>query len=280
MVLPQTRSVSKYSKSGSSDHANFERLVNGSDSVVLDSGHVLHRDSLALPNKSEAEIAFSYDVVSDEAKRIGNVGGRNYPEAAYSTVFGTADVVAINDTDQGRSADVVDFKTGSVPHMPDSWQMRFLAFSAFRTSGATYARTRITTIRDGNVTHSVIRSWSGEEMNETAKLLRKLYDQVQRMAWREEVGIQDVTTGPECHFCDGFLSCPAQKALLSNLPSPSELVNLDGAASYSLWNRLRSLEQRVGDSVKAMANGSPIRLDKRYMYGKRGDRFIKYVEEE
>lgn len=279
MVLPQTRSVSKYSKSGSSDHSNFELLVNGLSSIVLDSGHVLHRESLALPENSKAEIAFSYDVVSDKATELGNVGARNYPDSPYSTVMGTSDVVAVNDTDHGRSADVVDFKTGSVPHHPDSWQMRFLAFCAFKASGATYARTRITTIRDGQVNHSSIRTWTSQEMHDTAGLLRALYDKVQRLAWREEVSIADVTTGPECHFCDGFLSCPAQKALLSRLPSESELNGMDGANAYSLWNRLRTLEQKLGDSVKAMAFGSPIRLDGRYVYGKRNGKFIKYVEE-
>lgn len=290
-VLPQTRSISPYSTSGAADHLALEdACLPGVEAITLTSGHIVQTAALELPPHSLSEVAFSYDVVTDKATCHGKLtSGRQYPDSSYSTIHGTADVVGKSTvfigediSDAAECADVVDYKTGSVVHEPDSWQMRVLAFMAARCTGAPVARSRITKVRDGQVVHSEWKLWRPDELNETAILLRVTYDAVQKLAWKKDrIGLENVTTGPHCHFCPAFLSCPAQRALLCGNLSDIPSVTIDSAKqAWAYWQRLRTLSQKMEDSLKAIASSEPIDVGGGYKWGKayEGANYRKFKE--
>lgn len=275
-VLPQTQSTSIWATSGKNVHSDIEDIVSGRKETTSAG---LTKSHLALPDEALPEVAFSYDVVTGEAKELGYVGSREYPPVSFSTIVGTADVVgvgafAVGDTGTARqhiSVDIVDWKTNYEPPPPDSWQMRVLAFMAARARGRSCARTRITHIR-GGISHSHWKIWLEPDFEETEKILRKTYDSVNKLGWKKDkIALGDVRHGPHCHWCPAYLSCPYPRALLRNnvdTESSALLTNFDAANAYSKWQAIRTLSGRLEDALKAYASQKPIDLGNGNLWGR------------
>lgn len=272
-VLPQTQSNSTYAQSGKNIHYDIE-------AVVLGGSHpTFNTKSLDLPPNARAEIAFSYDVISGEAKEIGSVGDRQYPKSPFSTMFGTVDCIGeytlIPSGDvivsTPNCVDVIDWKTTYEAPQPDSWQMRILGFMAAKARGLSYARTRITHIRDGRINHSKWKLWTNVDFMENEVILKRTYDSVNKLGWKKEITLADVRHGPHCHFCPAYLSCVYPKSLLQHNGGgdPAALISdRDATNAYSRWQALRTLTGRLEDAVKGFALQKPIDIGNGYLYGK------------
>lgn len=281
-VLPGTNNVTKYSSKGNMVHKLIElKDLDGLKKINVE------WDALAIPNEARHEVSFSYDVVSGKADTHGVLGGHeNYPDTPFSTVFGTVDVVGrsillMDGLGKVDCIDIVDWKTSSEMPPADSWQMRILAFMAARSEGYKFARTRITHIREG-VRHSEWKLWNGSDFDATELMLRRAYDKVNKLGWKEEVTLSDVRYGPHCHFCPAYLSCPYPKSLLRD-PGDGSLANIitnvDAVNAYNKWQSLRTLAGKLEEVVRGFAVATPIQLPGGYRYGKSpSGKFMKFKE--
>lgn len=291
-VLPQTQSTSSYAKGGHDEHAILEDVVLGNREHPR-----FQRNQLEIPNKAVPEVAFSYDVVTGEAKDLGRVKNRDYPKSPFSTLFGTVDVVGESvihidtsqpDAEEVRCVDVVDWKTTYEAPPNDSWQMRLLAMCAAKARGLVYARTRITHIRDEYISHSTWKLWTNDDFADTERQLKKAYDTVNKLGWKDSVTLSDVRHGPHCHFCPAYLSCPYPRALLQQSLAGDVgriISGVDAASAYNKWQALRTLTGRMEDAIKVYASNQTIDVGKGYLFGRRASdgkfsRFKAYKEEE
>lgn len=276
-VLPQTQNTSTYADRGRKTHAEIEDIALGLKDQTSDG---ISRELLQMPDGVVPELCFSYDCVTGIATEVGRVSGRNYPKAPFSTIFGTADAVGRSLVNDEICVDVVDWKNTYEAPPPNSWQLRLLSFMAAKARGLNYARSRITHIRDG-VRHSRWFLWDKEDFKQTEEALKKAYDQVNKLGWKESIGLGDVKFGPHCHFCPAYLSCPYPKSLLSSRDMSVLVALTDGDASdaYARWQALRTLVGRMEDAVKAYAVQKPIHIGNGYLYGRpggEGTNFRKY----
>lgn len=280
-ALPQTRDVSQAATTGHGDHEALEAATLPGVEIVQTSGGPIRVEELRYPYWCEAEICFSWDAVSGEAKRHGRLSGpRAYPAAPYSTLYGTADVVGTQEVQIGdtavKAAFVADIKTGHPNFLPesDSWQMRALAFMAARTMGLTHALTRIISVRDGIVTHKAQKLWMPEELAQTEVELRRIYDAVNR-ADRKGVTVGDVVHGYHCAFCPAFASCPYMQSVLGG-GRLSQLDTRDMAQAYRNLQAVKTAEKRLEAAVRAAAANEPIHLGGDEYYGKTTRGFMKF----
>lgn len=267
-VLPQTQSSSKYSVRGNSVHKEMEELCLG---LKDKTSFGATREAMQLPDDNTPELCFSFDCVSGEAKEVGRIRNRDYPMAPFSTIYGTADLVGSGYVNTVTSVDIIDWKTNFEMPSPRSWQMRTLAFMAARARGLKYARTRITHIRD-EIVHSEWALWTEDDFNDTEIRLKRLYDTVNKLGWKEGIGLEDIKFGPHCHFCPAYLSCPYPRSLLAahgTMGTIGSVTPVDASNAYATWQAIRTLEGRLEEAVKGYASREPIHIGNGYLYGRK-----------
>lgn len=280
-VLPHSQDTSIAAKSGQDDHAALEVACGHEppEFIRMPKGESVSSVELRVPRNSLSEQAYGYDVVADVVFGWGRLESeRAYPETPYSVVTGTADVVGVDELDGKRVVRIVDWKTGSSEHLSDSMQLRTLAFMAARFHGAEIAQTRITYVRGGVVSHVPSRTWSAAELAATGVLLRKKYDEVNKLGWKkDEIGLGHVKRGPGCHFCPSVVSCPYFQQLFKG--QLGQLQTGDMREFYFNKEALRTALDRMTDGLKIAASSGPIDLGEGLWYGKKNGKFIKFREE-
>ncbi len=280
-ALPHLRETSAHAHKGQGMHTELEAACEPGTDPISVGGYSIERQFLRLPEGSSPEQAFSWDAVSGETKWLGTLkDARGYPEAPYSTLFGTADVMApmsiTLDEKPVSIAFLCDWKSGHPSFLPesDSWQMRVLAFMAAKCLGAGYAVTRITGVRDGFVSHKPQKLWTPEELAETEVILRKAYDAVNARA-RKGVTIADVSVGSHCHFCQAWRSCPANKELLRDIPGDVDETDL--VKAFATWQQLKTAAQKFEETMKRVSSEEPVYVGGNSVYGKAPDgKFRKF----
>ena len=161
------------------------------------------------------EVAYSFDVIAQEARELGRHIGRNYGNLFDTEIPGTADIVWQDD----GTLTVDDIKTGHDPVTPPgkNLQVGHNVVSALLTTPPE-ERSRIRKLRTGIVTigpdgevfidRAEIDSFRFDEIVED---MRSIWNGVQEARVRYiETGHVDVRPVPRlCRYCPCVLACPA-----------------------------------------------------------------------
>lgn len=275
-ALPQTYGTSYAAKNGTDKHEELSNCIDGKPSIYS-------LESLQLPEQAQAEIAFSWDAVSDEARELGRIPHRQYPDSPFSTLFGTVDVVGNSvlrfanfegNEEEHACVDVIDWKhTAEIPSSA-SWQLKTLAMMAAKARGVKYARTRIGHFSKTGGDAPTFTPWcihTPDELASYATRLKGVYKHVASLVQRKDpVSLHEVRYGPHCHFCPAYASCPYTKSLLSGPRPEIEAVTQENAReAYLVWQSLRTASQRLEERIKGFAVVAPIELGDDMLYGKR-----------
>jgi hypothetical protein len=167
----------------------------------------------------QAELALAYDWDASTARVLPSEGHRDYSQATWSELCGTADIATMD----GQVAVVYDWKTGETPLASYEAQASFLALAWARATGATSARAVFVHFGEESADAHV---WEFDAMGLDAV----------------ESGITDGMVlaineappqpGPHCSdmYCPARASCPATTAVMLSNPDVAPLAELVATA--------------------------------------------------
>lgn len=213
-----------------------------------------------------AEVAFSWDHETGEARELGRNIGRAYAKSRLPTVFaGTADLVGVGE-------DVVfvgDLKTGRAVQSPpaEHGQLLMLALAAARAYGKAKARVALAhlTPDTGKVfwEHADLDAW---DLDLVEQALRDLASSIEAA---RSAAVPVVRSGEHCRYCPARFSCPAQVGLVRMLVGapPEDLTTKTAAEAIALLVQVDETSKQLWKQLDALAREQPITLPDGRVYG-------------
>lgn len=168
------------------------------------------------------EVAFVYDVETDESRELGRKLERGYERALKrpakpTEIFLTADAVSV----AADTAYILDDKRGWAPHVPparECWQVLAGGLAAARAYGCDRAVVGIGRVLDDGVPRFDSAELDEMALDIVAAQLRDLYRKIE--AARKKVAAGEtptVTIGDHCRYCPALVYCPAHRALVGSV---------------------------------------------------------------
>lgn len=220
-VLPRIRTTSQAAERGTAIHA-FLAAAGRDYETALANVPDEWRDFCAsidiekLPSTLSHEVAFSFDVVTGEARLLKLDADRAYPDASPAVIFGTADVVGV-DIEGGR-AFVGDYFTGA--NMDKRRQLDFLALCVARSSfGVDTVGVDGIHIRHNGTIWRDSRTLDILDLEAVHVWLIDLLERVN--AAKADPGAH-VSEGDHCRYCPCWSSCSAKTSMLRALATADD----------------------------------------------------------
>lgn len=216
----------------------------------------------------DVEVAYAYDVATDEARILGRNLGRQYVGLSETEVPTTTDIEL--EADDGVRV-LLDAKSGWRRVNADaSGQLGFHALAALMARRLDRVRVGILRIGpDGHTVTPEIVERSDLDCGAFSHQVREAWDAVQAArALVAAGGVPNVTTGDHCRYCP-VVACPARVALarsvLSRDPATiGELIaTMTPAEAGDLWERYKAGEaliEAIGEALRALAMRAPLEL--------------------
>ena len=289
-VLPRVDSLNEHADKGNAKHLFLSMCLKlGRDAALLEVPEEFRADCAAL-DVSElpasqagqwlAEVAFAFDVVSGEARVLGENIGREYTRAGRTErdIAGSADLVGLTPD----AVVVIDYKTGRQPvtRCAENWQMRALSVMAARALGRSRAQAAVLYVDDDGRPRYDWASWDAFDLDGFASEIQALGVRVLTATAVQQLGARkDFTlrTGSHCRYCPALTTCPAQGAFVRQLvATPAEtLAELeagiqDDATARAVWERVEAVEAVIKKAKAALhdrACSRPIPLGNGEMFG-------------
>jgi hypothetical protein len=273
-VLPFAQTVSTETNIGHRVHAFAEAAHKaGREAALADVDEDIRTMCEAIPQQFldsasfASEVAFALDLANGKARELGRGIGRAYGDLAETEYAGTADLVALVDTE---TVYVGDFKRSlwALPPAAQSVQLGFYALAACRAYGR--SRAIVELIPYGTDERPDRAVWSAFDLDEFELNLLALHSrQVAAQRAHAEGATPSATIGPHCRYCPSFAYCPANTRLAIQMARPDALAAMNGASELTpesaavLWPKLRQAEAVLAGIRKALetfAVLSPFRL--------------------
>jgi hypothetical protein len=186
-VYERADNVSVYGETGSDIHAFMRALSSMSRDEALERLPDALRerceaiDLEALPvSHWQAEMAFAYDVETEQVRFLGHDIGRNYgPRESDTELFVSIDAYA-HDEAVG-DVFVGDWKTGrgKVEPVASNWQLRLGALAAARHAGVERVRAAVVQLPEGGLPFVDLVEWDEFDLSMFAAELRELVRRLQ-----------------------------------------------------------------------------------------------------
>ena len=164
-------------------------------------------DLAGIPEGSESEVAFAYDLAADRAERLTLDEHRAYPDDGR--IYGTADRVGVRE----RVVYVGDVKTGKSGRVAaEAMQLRFLALAACRVAGLDEAHVSMLYLRhDGRwfEDHATFDAFDLCAIRDELLAIRASEEEAQRVV--AAGGLPQLLPGIHCEHCAAAPECPAQE---------------------------------------------------------------------
>lgn len=274
LLLPRvSRASSAYAHKGVEVHRFLEHvaklgreaaLAEVKDDAARALCEALDLDRLPLGDGTSwaAEVAYSLNVATGEAREVGRSIGRDYP--TDGGLHGTADLVALSE--DGETAIVLDVKTGHgwLPSAAESEQLKCLALMACRAHGSSQAKVGHLHLRDDG---SVWTDWAELDAFDLDAFAASL-----RMLAATSKG--EPVEGGWCRYCPSFAHCPAKANLAvavgMGLPSSDLAVSLTPQTAAKAWARIEAVRQvlkEVEAKIEEFAFQTPIPLENGQVLG-------------
>lgn len=288
LVLPQTRSDTKWSHGGTVVHEFLANVSQLGEAKALLAVPEEHRDACAAidleltpassPDAYAAEVAFAYDPERDTARELGRGLTRDeaYSRCLPGEVPGTADVVGLTDDE----VVVLDYKSGWTQLGPirRNLQLRFYALCAARVYGKDKARIGIIRVRPNEEPFWDCADLDIVDLDATAYAVSQVRQRALAVEEMLATGGKPLTVqGEHCAWCPAFNSCPSKMGLAR------ELGGLEDAAGFSpatlteenfpkVWERLEQAEEvlkRVRQVLEEFTRLRPVPAENGYVIGPR-----------
>lgn len=230
-VLPRVDSLNEHADKGNAKHAFLALCLKlGRDAALAEVPEEYRADCAAL-DVSElpasqagqwlAEVAFAFDVVSGEARILGENIGREYAAHGRTErdIAGSADLVGLTPD----AVVVIDYKTGRMPvtRCRDNWQMRGLAVMAARALGRSRAQAAVLYLDDDGRPRYDWASWDAFDLDGFAAEMQHMGG----IVLDKTAGLPTLRTGSHCRYCPALTTCPAQGAFVRQLvATPTETL--------------------------------------------------------
>lgn len=285
-VLPHTGSVSDDASKWSAVHAFLEAVnAKGRDAALAEAPDDVRPicealDTIKLPTdptKYAAEVAFSLNVVTGEARELGRGIGRRY-EVGGDEAAGTCDVVALLDDD---AVMVVDWKGGWSKRTAakDNLQGRFYCLAAARAYGRSRAVFQIIRILEDGTTWTDEAKFDAFDLDSFALDLSVLATEIVEARALYAQGVEpSMVEGAHCRWCPAYARCPAKVALLrataddlQGLAVPGSITPEVAARAYERLRLYKQAVDRAEEILKDYARANPIPLSDGQVYGVRID---------
>jgi uncharacterized protein DUF2800 len=204
-ALSKAENASPWADAGHEEHAELAQQVR--------TNTLPENLARLVPAGARAELALSYDVALGVGRVIGEDIGRAYGQQGAFEVFGSADVVGVEDD----AAVVIDWKTGFVEVEPASTnpQLAFGALAACRALGLSRAIVRIVYTKSGVCDEAEL---DVIDLATFANTLSALHPRIAELKAARRRG-EPVPTreGSWCRYCASKPYCPSKNALLVQL---------------------------------------------------------------
>lgn len=294
LVLFQVDRENPARRRGTAVHAFLREVSRIDREQALQSVPEEHREACAAldldllpldPESWAAEVAFAYDVETDQARELGRDLERNYPEVGDDEIVGTADLVGL-DADR---VIVPDFKTGRVPPpVKGNLQLGAYALAAARAYQRSAAKVAIIHLPMGfSDIDPSCRSADLDSIDldaigariygiwESLRAARTAYAQGQ---------LPFLCEGDHCVYCAAFPTCPAKQVLASRIAKPElcpavlavaqdleafrNALTLESAPGIiAMLERYDELSKRLWAIIDDLAKQAPIPLGNGEAYG-------------
>ena len=287
-TLPRVDSLNEHADKGNAKHAFLALCLKvGRDAALAEVPEEFRADCAALdvselpasqPGQWLAEVAFAFDVVSGEARVLGEDIGREYKAHGRTErdIAGSADLVGLTPD----AVVVIDYKTGRMPvtRCADNWQMRALSVMAARSMGRTRAQAAVLYVDEDGRARYDWANFDALDLDGYASELQHLGERVLTVM-SEPPTRSDYTlrTGSHCRYCPALTTCPAQGAFVRQLvATPTEtLADLeagiqDDATARAVFERLEAIEAVIKKAKAALydrACSRPIPLGNGEVFG-------------
>lgn len=265
-IAPPPRVEREDSEEGTSDHDAIARTIETGDEEPRSPKHAAWLADFWAERRGDgwrAEQVFAVDPETGRAMALPSSGEhRDYSAVPEGWIPLTVDAVLV----VGRTAKVIDWKTGHAAHVAPAAGNAQLATAALAVAGA-YGCTRV---------HVAIVKVGEHGLSEDGAEL----DALDLEDWRERLASivraipgGEPVAGPHCrgHFCDHFGRCPATEAALATaapatdgphgsgrrLPVVTEasaITSPEHAAHlYALWRAAKARLDLIGGALRVYA---------------------------
>lgn len=261
VALPRAEVASFWAKLGNEDHEDL------SDLQSLPAELAKH-----VPAGARSEVKVAYDVVSGEARIIGEGGGRGYGTLAPFEIAGSIDVLGVD----GDTVVVVDWKTGynEVEPASSNGQLWGYALAACRALGKSNAIVRIVYTKTGRFDEYAIDELELSGFAARVGTLHERAGEIQAAYKRGEVPATN--EGTWCRYCPSKTSCPSKNALLVQLAGrglsvvgDATMTTSKAATAVLEFQRIEQLVKDVRGRLTAYVDEfGPIDLGNGKAYGR------------
>ncbi|MET0406267.1 MAG: PD-(D/E)XK nuclease family protein [Cystobacter sp.] len=237
----------------------------------------LDRLPAADPSAYAYEVAFAYDLETDEARELGRNVDREvaYRDVKSTEVVGTIDVVGVAED----CVLVLDYKTGHRYFGPiaEYEQLLFAALAACRVYGKDRAMMAIIRLDEEGHPYFLWAEVTAVELDAFALRMRELDATISDMKILAASGQEPETvSGDHCQYCPAVAACPTYMAMARAMSSPEDdnalmpqLGEETGAVYFERLRLMKKVVERYEKALQLYAEQAPINLEGGWVYGKR-----------
>lgn len=297
-ALPHVYRTSEASEAGVARHTFLQFVRDGlvkALAMVPEEHHDMCKaiDLEGLPTDLASEVAFAWDWETGKARELGRGLERDYSDCGPTEIAGTIDALGVSER-----LYIGDYKGPGYVSAKDNAQLLFAAMCASKVYGIDDALLEIINIRDG-------QNWRGRatvDLFELAEFEAKLKQTCKVVAaytapiimmkpLDKEQALKDIAAskpfqilenenrvtrtvpvheGEHCRYCPAYDSCPAKTLAIRNILNTDEQITVSeesAADAYRAWKQMKTIVNRLGDSLHSYAAERPFRVDEKSMFG-------------